>query len=227
MPDNLTSHDAGQYDTGIRKTIPFYDEIYNQTIDLVKTFNPEVLNWLDTGCGTGTFVLKAASYFPGCTFFLNDPSEKMLEICRNKVTGKNFQIIGCYSTNELPTKQNSYEVITAIQSHHYLSSDARLETSYKCFSLLKPGGMYITFENYRPQSNVGIKLGLDRWVNFQKACGKTTEEASNHRKRYDKEYFPITIGEHFKVLHESGFEICEVFWLSYMQAGFYAVKRKQ
>jgi tRNA (cmo5U34)-methyltransferase len=224
MNDNLTPHAADSYDTGVRKTIPFYDTLHDQTIDLVKAYIPGVLNWLDTGCGTGTFALKASAEFPDCTFYLGDPSEKMLEICRSRITGERFQIAGAYPTHELPVKENSVDVITAIQSHHYLSRNDRLKTTRKCFSFLKPHGIYITFENFSPGTGEGIEIGLDRWVMFQHASGKTIEEAKTHRKRFGKEYFPIAIDDHFKVLQEAGFEICELFWVSYLQAGFYAIR---
>jgi tRNA (cmo5U34)-methyltransferase len=38
------------------------------------------------------------------------------------------------------------------------------------------------------------------------------------------EYFPITIEEHLSLLREIGFEVIELLWFSYMQAGFYCQK---
>jgi len=45
-----------------------------------------------------------------------------------------------------------------------------------------------------------------------------------HIKRFDSEYFPITIVEHLDLLKETGFGDINLFWYSYAQAGFYAVK---
>lgn len=42
--------------------------------------------------------------------------------------------------------------------------------------------------------------------------------------RFKHKYFPITIGEHLNLLKRVGFRVAELFWLSYMQAGFYAIK---
>jgi tRNA (cmo5U34)-methyltransferase len=226
MKDNTSSHSAQDYDAGVRKTIPFYSELHHQTLDLVNSFNPEVKTWLDTGCGTGILAVEASSMFTSCKFFLSDPSSNMLEICQQNIAATAIEILGCYATHELPVPENTFDIITAIQSHHYLSRHARLETSQKCYSLLKPGGMYITFENFKPQTDTGIMIGLDRWVNFQCNSGKTWDESNNHRKRFGTEYFPITIEEHIEMLNESGFETVELFWVSYMQAGFYAIKRK-
>jgi len=43
-------------------------------------------------------------------------------------------------------------------------------------------------------------------------------------QRFDVEYFPINIEEHLKLLRKTGFRIVELFWYSYMQAGFYGIK---
>lgn len=42
--------------------------------------------------------------------------------------------------------------------------------------------------------------------------------------KYDDKYFPIKISEHLKLLDSVGFRIVEIFWLSYMQAGFFCIK---
>jgi tRNA (cmo5U34)-methyltransferase len=46
----------------------------------------------------------------------------------------------------------------------------------------------------------------------------------SHSARYNTEYFPITIKEHLELLDKTGFAACELFWHSYMQSGFYAIK---
>jgi len=46
----------------------------------------------------------------------------------------------------------------------------------------------------------------------------------NHLKRFNVEYFPINIEEHLSLLRKSGFSVVEMFWYSYMQAGFYCIK---
>jgi tRNA (cmo5U34)-methyltransferase len=54
--------------------------------------------------------------------------------------------------------------------------------------------------------------------------GKSQEEVDKHLARFGVEYFPITIEDHLKLLKETGFKNVELFWCSYMQAGFYGIK---
>jgi tRNA (cmo5U34)-methyltransferase len=51
--DNTTPYNAADYDAGVRKIMPFYEQFHRQAIDLVKTVVPEPRLWLDTGCGRG------------------------------------------------------------------------------------------------------------------------------------------------------------------------------
>ena len=81
-PDNTSSHNADQYDRQIRLTIPHYDDIHNEILNFVKVQCPNPKTWLDTGCGTGTFIRKAQEIFPDTEFFIADPSEGMLTEAR-------------------------------------------------------------------------------------------------------------------------------------------------
>ena len=116
------------------------------------------------------------------------------------------------------------DVITAIQCHHYLSREGRAKATGVCYNLLKEGGVYVTFENIRPLTEEGIIIGKRYWGNFQLTYGRTEEEIKEHLERFDTEYFPITVEEHLKLLRETGFRTVELFWYSYMQAGFYCIK---
>jgi len=225
--DNSTAHKSSEYDEKILRTIPYYEQIHRECIHLIETVFPHPSAWLETGCGTGTFAAAAMERFPDTTFYLADPSESMLEICRKKLSErtKAGQCVITSSTSlgiDLP--ENSLDVITAIQCHHYLDPAAREETTAHLYRLLKPGGLYIHFENIRPSSQDGMAIGKERWRRFLTDNGRTREEAYLQVERLDSEYFPITIEEHLGLLRRVGFRGSEILWASHMQAGFYSVK---
>ncbi len=89
---------------------------------------------------------------------------------------------------------------------------------------MNPGGIYIVFENIRPESDKGIEIGLKRWGEFQMAQGKSIDDAKKHMSRFDNQYFPIRINEHIEIMKKAGFKTVELFWMSNMQAGFYGIK---
>ncbi len=230
--DNTTAHTSTAYDSDVRKTIPYYEAFHQETINLVKSMEMEPGLWLDTGCGTGTFVEKAAMEFRKTRFILADPSSSMLEIAKNKLLHLPRNLItfldpiGTDSLIPAPSglPMDRIDVITAIQSHHYYSTEKRKSAIGVCWELLRTGGVFITFENIRPFTEAGLKTGRDYWKSFQVSKGKSVEEANKHLSRLDKEFFPITVPEHMEILTKAGFKTVEILWYSYMQAGFYAIK---
>ncbi len=227
--DNATPYYASDYNRAIRQTIPYYEAIQRETIDLVRTVKPDVKCWLDTGCGTGYLVELALPLFPATRFLLTDPSEAML-----REAGRGFENISSDRVALLPAAGTGDltaldlgekpQVVTAILSHHYLSASARQTAVRSCCQVMDDGGLFIAFENIDfglPTSN---EIALERWCKYQTQHGRAQEAVELHRKRFKTRYFPITIDEHLNLLRATGFRDAGMFWLSCMQAGFFAIK---
>ena len=89
----------------------------------------------------------------------------------------------------------------------------------------QPCEFFICFENTAPFTECGVNNMLKRLEDFEIKAGRTPEEVKSHSARYNREFFPITITEHLDLLRQTGFSVAELFWHSYMQSGFYAVKK--
>ncbi len=226
--DNSTAHVSSEYDEQIRKTIPYYDAIHTETIELVKAYCPSPEIWLDTGCGTGTLIMQAYGQFHSTEFYLSDPSAAMLEKAKEKIDKRRYKrihFLPLSGSESLEWKEKEKpDVITAVQAHHYFDREGRKRAVKNCYSMLKEKGLFITFENIRPSSSPSIDLGMKRWKNFQLEKGRPVSAVEAHMVRFDREYFPITVREHLDLLNDTGFRTVELFWYSVMQAGFYAVK---
>lgn len=215
---------AEEYDAKIDNTVPFYAEFYSQTIDLIRALHLEHGTWLDTGCGTGALVEKAIREFPCLQYVLCDPSEAMIDQAKVKLSGKKDVLDFCVCGSQQLTYENAFDIVTAIQSHHYLHYEDRVTATRNCYHALKMGGMFILFENFAPNSPQSKTLVMDRWGRYQKLHGKTDEEISGHQQRYGQSYFPITLEEHCNLLKKTDFKTVEILWLSYMQVGIFAIK---
>ncbi len=220
--DNASSHRAAAYDAEVCRTIPHYDAIHEAVLSLAEALPRAPRTWLDTGCGTGTLVARALPRFPGTRFTVADPSSAMLAIVRRRLSGERVTVLDPCGTRDLPA--GSFDVITAIQCHHYLDRDGRRFAVTACVDRLRPGGVLVTSENIRPRSGIGLDLGLRRWARFQELAGRSPDEVAVHLSRFDREYFPITIDDHLRLYREAGFGSVEVLWCSCLQAAFYAVK---
>lgn len=225
---NKTPFSAADYDANVFKTVPYYEQFYGETISLVKAVRPDVTVWLDTGCGTGGLAIRALPEFPGARFLLCDVSSGMMDEARLRLGAyapERVDFLPPMPTAELERANiPASQVISALQCHHYGDEQERRAATIACFNLLTPGGVYVTFENFRPESSAGVEAALAMWKEFQLSSGRSPATVAEHLSRLDKEYFPITIARHRALLLECGFIVAEVFWLSRMQAGFYAIK---
>lgn len=220
--DNTTPMAASAYDKEINNTIPYYSEFYEQTLDVIEQCKFSELDWLDLGCGTGTLEQKAYERFEELKFVLLDPSEKMLEQAKQKLGNKNVQYI-CGDSVSI-NYDSCFDVVTAIQSHHYMGKKERREATEKVYKALKKGGIYISFENVVPSDGEIKNKELLRWGKYQQRHGKTEAEAKAHNARCGVNYFPLTVEEHIELVKKTGFVYVHVFWYSYMQMGIYAIK---
>jgi tRNA (cmo5U34)-methyltransferase len=224
MADNLTYHPASRYDEEVGRTIPYYDAIHRECLAFVESLPRPPRTWLDTGCGTGTLVARAMPLFPQTEFVVADPSAAMLSRARERLSSSRVEIVPPCSTSALPLNPARFDLVTAIQCHHYLDRAGRRAAISTCYDLLTPGGLFITSENIRPRSATGTGLGLRYWRRYQERAGRAPAEVAAHIARFDREYFPITIDEHLALYGEVGFQVVDLLWCSYLQAVFYAVK---
>ena len=222
MKDNKSAYNSSVYDANIVSTLPYYREYHNQIIDLVKAMEMRDIDWLDTGCGTGTLASRVLECRSDVRFTLCDPSEQMLDIAENKLSGRDIRGFNIASQNM--DFDSEFDVVTAVQSHHYLKPDERKIAVGNCFRALKSGGVFVTFENIKMTTDASDKIALKRWENFLSDHLKDPEVVKMHIDRRGVEVFPITIEEHINLLREAGFASVDVLWTSYLQAGFWATK---
>ncbi|MCL2141694.1 MAG: methyltransferase domain-containing protein [Methanimicrococcus sp.] len=211
------------YDKNIQKMLPNYIQFHQAVIDLIQTYTPSPENWLDTGCGTGNLAACLLPLFPKTTFVLADPSSEMIAATKEKIKSKDVTFV-FGGSQELEFEDDTFDVITAVLSHHYLSKEERQKAVANCFRMLKKNGIFVYFEHIRPFSEKGIEIALHRWYNYQIANGRTQEEVAQHLSRLGKEYFPITVADHLDLLKQTGFDCVEILWVSFIQGGFYAIK---
>ena len=222
--DNTSPHSAADYDRNIERTIPYYSFFYHQTLDLVAALGLDSFQWLDCGCGTGTMAKMALEMFPNAEFTLCDPSEDMVNIARQKLESdkrvREYRVAGTETVGDV----SRFDVVTAIQSHHYFRENERVRATQNVYRALKDGGIYVYFENTAPMTEKGKDIVMERWARYQRERGRTETEIGIHRLRYGKNYFPISLTAHLDNLKQCGFTTVEPFWSSYMQAGFYAIR---
>ena len=222
MKDNKSAYNSSIYDEHITNVLPYYKEYHNQALDVVRALGIDSPVWLDTGCGTGTLAMRILEKNPNARLTLCDPSEKMLDIAKTKLSGGDIRFYNLSS--EQLKFENEFDVVTAIQCHHYLSLEGRENAVKACYKALKESGVFITFENIKMETDVADAIALKRWQTFLEDHGNSPEDVKMHIERRGVEVFPITIHEHIELLKKCGFRSVNILWTSYLQAGFWAIK---
>jgi len=222
MKDNKSAYNSSIYDEYITNVLPYYQEYHNQVLDVVRAMGIYSPVWLDTGCGTGTLAMRILETYPEIKLTLCDPSEKMLDIAKAKLTGNDIRFFNL-SSEQLPF-ENEFDVVTAIQCHHYLSLEGRENAVKACYKALKEDGVFITFENIKMETDEADAIALKRWQTFLQEHGNSSEDVRMHIERRGVEVFPITIAQHMELLKKCGFRSVNVLWISYLQAGFWTIK---
>lgn len=222
MNDNISAFNTMEYNSKIKQTLPYYDEFYKQVIELVKTFHSGAVRWLDVGCGTGKMGSVAFENVALEKFVFSDCSEKMIKIVKERFDFENTEFVVC-DAKELDYV-NEFDIITAIQVNHYMNETSRKAALMKYYAALKNNGLFISFENFAPFTDLGKSIYLERWKRYQLEQGKSLEECNKHIERYGKEYFPISLSENIELMKNCGFKIVEILWLSNMQVGIWGIK---
>lgn len=213
---------AKDYDEEIRRTVPFYDELYRQIAETAGLLGNKPLSWLDIGCGTGKTAETVLGQIPMKKFVFCDISEEMIGISKSRFRFSEAEFL-VSDISDLDFC-DEFDVVTAVLVGHYLKIPERKNALQNCFRALKKGGILITAENFAPSGKFLEKLYLKRWESFQLERGRSPEACRKHLERYGKSYLPITISESLDLLRECGFAEAEVFALSCCQAAFIAVK---
>jgi tRNA (cmo5U34)-methyltransferase len=227
--ENIPRFNAKTYDREVRTVVPFYDMMMEEVLDVVAALKPAPKVWLDTGCGTGYLVGKALAMFPKTQFVLSDPLENMMEGAKTRLQnlrdGRVSYLPPSRSENLALFKDElKPQVITAVLCHHFLQADERLTATKTCFDLLEPGGVYVTVEHTAALNETTKNINMTRWRRFQMAHGRDSDEVEKHLLRYGTKFFPISAAQHIQLLKEVGFKTAEVYWASFVDTGFYAVK---
>ncbi len=222
--DNASAHKAAEYEVEVRKTIPFHAAFIELAIEAALAVRPTPARWLDTGAGPGVLGARVLELVPSVELVLADPSKAMLELARARLPSLSGERFLGVPSQELPLELGPFDVVTAIQCHHYGDMDARVQAVTRCHELLAPGGALVVFENVRSESEAGQKLQRARWAKWQRDQGRDEATVAKHLAREGTQFFPIRVSQHLAVFAHVGFTTVELIWRAYGQAGFLAVK---
>ncbi len=176
-----------KYDSQRKMLIPCFDEFYGSCITAADVNNKEP-KILDIGAGTGllsSFLLKR---YPEARITLIDISEQMLEVAKQRFS-ENENII--YISEDYTKYESSeeYDLVVSALSIHHLEDSEKKELYKKCYSLLKPNGIFINADIVCGETPYIDSLNKRIWKGSIEKSGLPKEEvlAAFERMKLDKE----------------------------------------
>lgn len=112
---------------------------------------------LDVGCGTGYFTSRlAAAAMPGGAVTGIDPSESMIEFCRQRIPGDISFVTG--TAQQLPFDDGAFDVVASSMTIHHIPQDARLASMKEMYRVLRPGGRLLIADERMPENSMLRRL---------------------------------------------------------------------
>ena len=213
-----------EYDARIRATIPNYDALLANALDVVVHSGIDVKYWVDVGAGTGNMAIMAMARFSKARFTLLDISSDMLSVAKSKA-GEERTAYVHGSSDKMNIADQSADVVSCIQSNHYYEEEGHAKVLEECYRILRPGGMLIATENVATRTENGYHILRSRLKTYLTDKGRSDNAAEGYLDRYGSEFHPHTAEEHIKLMEDAGFRDVEIFYYNYGQIGVYGFRR--
>ncbi|MEF8982625.1 methyltransferase domain-containing protein [Thiohalorhabdus sp.] len=213
------------FDSHVRKSVPFYDEIQRMVVELSEYFVGDGSMVYDLGSSTGETLYRLADYHSGkenLQLTGVEVSEAMIEEARRKVQAPS---VGFRHNNILDVELSpAPDLVTSVFTLQFLRLAERRRLLRRLAESLVEGGALILLEKTRGDSPAFEDMWTELYWDFKRRQGLSPEEVLEKASSLRGVLNPLTMEENMALLQQSGFSRVEPFFKWYNWAGFLAVK---
>lgn len=225
MSDFFTAEIAQKYDDVNRKLSAIKDCLH-LLLTLVFKPLPDQARVLCVGVGTGSEILALAKVFPQWTFVGLDPSENMLNVCRERIQSAGLanrcDLVHGY-IQDLP-HDIPFDAALSILVGHFIPHKDKLSYFQTITSHLKQDGRLANVEVSFDLNSAEYPLMLEAWKQVQLLMGAPPESIANLPHQL-KETLSISAPAEMEVLlKQSGVALPIRFFQSFMICGWFGQK---
>ncbi|MEG4589659.1 class I SAM-dependent methyltransferase [Microcoleus sp. MOSTC5] len=223
---------TADFDTGIRRLLPKYDEMLDVLTACIASANHRIL---ELGCGTGELTLKILQRYPSAEIVAVDYSPRMLDFARAKIESAGYAArwtgiemdFGEWANNpnlssSLGDKFNA--CISSLAIHH-LEDEMKLKLFQRIRESLNTGGCFWNADPLLAESAAMkdiYQAAREDWALNQ---GETLAQiranvGTSVSYGYSNPDRLATLSAHLEMLVSSGFETVAVPWKYYGMAVF-------
>ncbi|MBS0660617.1 MAG: methyltransferase domain-containing protein [Verrucomicrobia bacterium] len=202
-----------EYDAGIRRRIPNYDEMLDAVCDAVAAVpGASAGPILDLGTGTGALAARLLARFPQAAFHLLDADAAILAQARQRLAGVNARVEfheGSFA-DALPA--GCRVAVASLALHHVRDLAAKQRIYANIRAALAAGGLFVNADPALPEAPEFEEAAFGAWTAHQIAQGFSADEVQANFAlwRTEDRYFPLP--EELSALGAAGFAQVEICW---------------
>ena len=214
---------ADVFDDMIDRSVPFYKENLNLSVNILKNYLKNNDKVLDLGSSTGTFLIKLAQFNPTLNLIGIDNSSAMIQkaIKKSKAFGVNIDFIES-DFLDYNFKQNN--LISANYTIQFIRPIKREKLISKIYNSLEKDGIFIMSEKLISEDKKLNKILIDEYYEYKKEKGYSEYEIAKKREALENVLIPYSENENIEMLKNAGFRHIEVIFRWCNFATFIAFK---
>ena len=197
----------GEYDKTIATLIPHYSDLIDAAaaaVDIIARNTPAVV---DLGTGSGALAQRILKVRPQARLMGIDSDGTMLDAAIRRLRGRIQSIEEDFERIRIPR----CDVVSASFALHHVPTGRRKAALYKrCFTSLRPGGMFVSADCYLASSSVVRKRDRVTWLQHLQRV-YTRKKAEQFLRTWAKEDVYFTLDREIELLKDAGFGV-EVTW---------------
>lgn len=215
---------ASVFDDMLNRSVPFYKQMQELTINFALNYLEENDKVYDLGCSTASTLIELAKHSSKNLKLIGiDNSSAMLSRAKNKC--KAFGVEITLINEDLHNIDfKDAKLIISNYTLQFIRPLQREKLVQKIYNNLKENGVFIFSEKIISSDKTLDKKYIDEYYNFKKKQGYSEFEISQKREALENVLIPYTDEENKKMILDAGFKHCETIfkWVNF--ATFIAIK---
>ncbi|NPA55603.1 MAG: carboxy-S-adenosyl-L-methionine synthase CmoA [Epsilonproteobacteria bacterium] len=214
---------ADVFDDMIDRSVPFYKENLNLSIDIISNYLLPNDKVVDLGCSTATFLINLANKQPDLQLIGIDSSQAMIQKAQQKA--KAFGVdITFWQQDFFDATFTNTKLIVANYTLQFVRPIKREKLIQKIYNSLSDNGVFLMSEKLISSDKRLNKILIDEYYNYKKQKGYSQYEIAKKREALENVLIPYTQSENEEMLLNSGFRYVEVIFRWCNFATFIAFK---
>lgn len=208
---------ASVFDDMLDRSVPFYKESLELSIDFALKYLENGDRVYDLGCSTASTLIALAKQTQKDLELIGvDNSQAMLQRAKRKTNAYALKIDFVYDdiTN---TPLEDAKVIIANYTLQFIRPLQREKLIQKIYDSLEDGGVFIFSEKVISTDKTLNKHCIDKYYGFKKEQGYSEFEISQKREALENVLIPYSEVENKKMIKDAGFKHCETLfkWINF------------